>query len=953
MPKPTDYDKTHLRNMAAIGTRIDRIFKKATEEAAKIGVSIKAALPDDRIFSFADFPETKKQIERLLTALQQSMETTIVNGVRSAWTLSNNKNNALVSRIFGDRVGDLSKEQYRRYFSTNGDALDAFLQRKEQGLNLSDRVWRYTTEFKREIELGLDLGIRTGESAAEMTRSLRQYLQHPDKLFRRVRDKHGNLKLSKAAKAFHPGRGVYRSSYKNARRLAATETNIAYRTSDHLRWQQMEFVVGIEIKLSNNHTLNGVPLTDICDTLKGKYPKDFKFVGWHPHCRCHAVTVLKTDDEMAEDTRRILDGKEPTKTSTNTVRDVPPAFKSWVEDHAERIELGGNLPYFLQDNQKRVDRILGIIEEAPAKTALDIAAERHANRTPEQAASIQQRWNEARIAGIKDYIQQGYLSKEVAENLPELAAKDLDAFNDRIKFLQQRAARHASRTPADRAAIQQRWDEKLKRDAKTRRDADRVLTLAKTWNEVDYTALEKFVAAGDLTKMRDESMNVIKAIRAIRDEEKALADLIPDIHEWHKTFSLADLKTVHSSVSRTFVVKGWKWDINDDTELENLRKGLVHEIDWMGTKGKARYATWEVSQSAYKEKLAWAEKRIEMLGQKTAIADEINLLRASRSAVGKQLVADFDKLFTDDTTDISKLRAKAADIKAKAAQLEKARAKRAATASPTSSAIPFSGMTDAEAKQAIIDYAKKIGAKINPADIVADHGFIHLQGDQHLQLYNALRPETPAEHRQLWTHSGGGGAHFGKGGYVRTGNSFQLNTAFRSNGIFGKIDASNEALLRRAGMTDDDLRTIRLLDKKIAEFSMPIPLLATRYVGLPALESIFGTRITAMGSGSTVASLNAWAKAIKSLPRKDMAIDPAFLSASTNEVQNVFYSQHKVKLQIEIPPGTPMYLTDNYPESEIVLGRGTTLEFLGVEVKEMANRWGSKYKHVTIRCRVK
>ena len=703
MPKPTDYDKTHLRNMAAIGTRIDRIFKKATEEAAKIGVSIKAALPDDRIFSFADFPETKKQIERLLTALQQSMETTIVNGVRSAWTLSNNKNNALVSRILGDRVGDLSKEQYRRYFSTNGDALDAFMQRKEQGLNLSDRVWRYTTEFKREIELGLDLGIRTGESAAEMTRSLRQYLQHPDKLFRRVRDKHGNLKLSKAAKAFHPGRGVYRSSYKNARRLAATETNIAYRTSDHLRWQQMEFVVGIEIKLSNNHTLNGVPLTDICDTLKGKYPKDFKFVGWHPHCRCHAVTVLKTDDEMAEDTRRILDGKEPTKTSTNTVRDVPPAFKSWVEDHAERIELGGNLPYFLQDNQKRVDRILGIIEEAPAKTALDIAAERHANRTPEQAASIQQRCNEARIAGIKDYIQQGYLSKEVAENLPELAAKDLDAFNDRIKFLQQRAARHASRTPADRAAIQQRWDEKLKRDAKTRRDADRVLTLAKTWNEVDYSALEKFVAAGDLTKMRDESMNVIKAIRAIRDEEKALADLIPDIHEWHKTFSLADLKTVHSSVSRTFVVKGWKWDINDDTELENLRKGLVHEIDWMGTKGKARYATWEVSQSAYKEKLAWAEKRIEMLGQKTAIEDEIKIIRASRSTVGKQLVTDFDKMFMDDTTDISKLRAKAADIKAKAAQLEKARAKRAATASPTSSAILFSGMTDAEAKQAIIN----------------------------------------------------------------------------------------------------------------------------------------------------------------------------------------------------------------------------------------------------------
>lgn len=358
MPKPTDYDKTHLRNMAAIGTRIDRIFKKATEEAAKIGASIKAPLPEDRIFSFDDFPATKKQIERLLQALKDSMEVTIVNGVESAWTLSNNKNNALVARIFGENAKNLPEEQYRRYFSTNGAALDAFLQRQVQGLNLSDRVWKYTDLFKKEIELALDLGIRSGESAAIMTRSLRKYLQHPDKLFRRVRDQHGNLRLSQAAKAFHPGRGVYRSSYKNARRLAATETNIAYRTSDYLRWQQMDFVVGIEVKLSNNHTLNGVHFTDICDTLKGRYPKDFKFVGWHPHCRCHAISILKTEDEMREDTRRILAGEKPKKGSVNAVEDVPAAFKEWVEEHSERIETGGNLPYFIKDNKSHVDAIL-------------------------------------------------------------------------------------------------------------------------------------------------------------------------------------------------------------------------------------------------------------------------------------------------------------------------------------------------------------------------------------------------------------------------------------------------------------------------------------------------------------------------------------------------------------------------------------------------------------------
>ncbi|MBD5240512.1 MAG: hypothetical protein HDS59_00265 [Barnesiella sp.] len=354
MPKPTDYDKTHLRNLSAIATRIDRIFKKAAEEAAKIGVSLKNPLPEDRIFSFDDYPATQKQIERLMSALKDSMETTIVNGVQSAWTLSNNKNNALVSRILGDRAKDLSKEQYRRYFSTNGAALDAFLQRKTQGLNLSDKVWKYTNAFKKEIELGLDLGIRTGESAASMTRSLRQYLQYPDKLFRRVRDEHGNLKLSQAAKDFHPGRGVYRSSYKNALRLAGTETNIAYRTSDHLRWQQLDFVVGIEVRLSNNHTLNGHPFHDICDTLAGRYPKDFKFTGWHPQCRCHAIPILKTEEEMAQDTQRILAGEQPTNDSVNAVKNVPPQFSEWIEDNADRIQRAkerATLPYFIRDNR--------------------------------------------------------------------------------------------------------------------------------------------------------------------------------------------------------------------------------------------------------------------------------------------------------------------------------------------------------------------------------------------------------------------------------------------------------------------------------------------------------------------------------------------------------------------------------------------------------------------------
>ena len=63
-----------------------------------------------------------------------------------------------------------------------------------------------TEAFKNEIELGLDVGIRNGMSAAEMSRDLRDWLRYPDMLFRRVRDEHGDLRLSQRASMFHPGK---------------------------------------------------------------------------------------------------------------------------------------------------------------------------------------------------------------------------------------------------------------------------------------------------------------------------------------------------------------------------------------------------------------------------------------------------------------------------------------------------------------------------------------------------------------------------------------------------------------------------------------------------------------------------------------------------------------------------------------------------------------------------
>ena len=359
MPRVNDpFERQHIANLSKYAKIIDEIFKAAAKEAASIGVIVGNGNFDaSRVFSFADYPITHKMIQSLLSRLANSVETAIVNGVEAEWTLANNKNNELSRRVFGDNVGKLTQEQYRKYFSSNDEAREAFLARKEQGLNLSERVWRYTECFKSDIELGLDIGIRNGLDAAQMSRQLRQFLQHPDMLFRRVRDEHGNLVLSKRASDFHPGRGVYRSSYKNARRLAVTETNMAYRSADYERMQQLDFVVGIEIRLSNNHTTPGknglpIPLVDICDELKGKYPKDFKFTGWHPHCRCHVVSILKTESELMQENAAILRGDEPSKESVNAVTDVPKEFKDWLESNKSRAERSYSIPYFIKDNKQ-------------------------------------------------------------------------------------------------------------------------------------------------------------------------------------------------------------------------------------------------------------------------------------------------------------------------------------------------------------------------------------------------------------------------------------------------------------------------------------------------------------------------------------------------------------------------------------------------------------------------
>ena len=289
----------------------------------------------DKPFSFADYPHIKKRMDQLFDQFKSQTSTAIRNSLEREDALS------------ADKATELAAYYGQALTAQRSAAVQQIANRIVGGMNLSERIWRISDSFYKEIETALDIALRDGTPADRLATELKQYLRHPDKLFRRVRDEHGQLRLSKAAQAYHPGQGVYRSSFRNARRLAVTETNMAYHAADHERWQALDFVLGYEVQVSGTNP-NVCPL---CMELAGKYPKEFKFVGWHPHCRCHALPILEKPQAFKARQQALLRGERIPP--IGAVKAPPDNFTAHLANNTDRIASAlrnGTLHLFLREN---------------------------------------------------------------------------------------------------------------------------------------------------------------------------------------------------------------------------------------------------------------------------------------------------------------------------------------------------------------------------------------------------------------------------------------------------------------------------------------------------------------------------------------------------------------------------------------------------------------------------
>lgn len=313
---------------------VQDIYESLNNEASKIALGTGYDNSATKPFKFSDYPQTKSKIETLQAKFVNELDTLIYRGTSEEWKQSNLVQDLLADKVLKAYTAQVDRNKYKVYYQTNSDALKAFQQRKEKGMNVSAKLWKQSKTYKEGLEAAISTAIKKGTSAVTLSKQISKYLTEFKSLQKDYKERFGTATKAQDCE--------YRSI-----RLARSEINMAYRKAENERWKQMDFVVGYEIKLSERH-----PEHDMCDMLAGRYPKDFDWTGWHPNDLCYKVPILKTEEEF------FADDDAP---SPNEVAEVPEGFKKYILENEGQIESAkkrGTLPYFIKDNEKVVKSIL-------------------------------------------------------------------------------------------------------------------------------------------------------------------------------------------------------------------------------------------------------------------------------------------------------------------------------------------------------------------------------------------------------------------------------------------------------------------------------------------------------------------------------------------------------------------------------------------------------------------
>ena len=372
----TFYDKQHIQKILAQQSEVANIFNRFILSITPF-LQQWANRSSDNVWLRNQVVE--KCVDRELDKLQSLLLTNLTAFNIDAWKRSEMKNEDFISEYIKGMAIDSVRKQ--GMFATNKDALSQLRKGVDvRGNNLSPMVWNLADQTKTQLEYYLQTGLSVGRSSSRISQDLRQILNEPDKRFRRVKDKEGKLVMSQPMKNYHPGQGIYRSSKMNALRLTATSTNMSYRTADYERWSKQDFILGIEIHRSAN---NRGPCK-ICDAMVGKYPKTFKFIGFHPFCICFATPITMEPDNFAD---FLLNDTVPQE---QVITDIPKTAKDFVDENKNGVQSA----FWYKDNFSKEGDLQR--ERTPQPTTPEVIKVSRTKRikTDAEKNDIQKRWDD-------------------------------------------------------------------------------------------------------------------------------------------------------------------------------------------------------------------------------------------------------------------------------------------------------------------------------------------------------------------------------------------------------------------------------------------------------------------------------------------------------------------------------------------------------------------------------
>lgn len=409
--------KAQLNNLFSVyNRRLGKLYADYIKQFTQLGYG-EDVLKSDALFNFDNFPQFKKRLDDIFNDYFQNSLLCYKNGIIDGVALAYTHDNMAIGSY--SILSDKSLETARK---TTAATFVANRLKSAIGLNLAQTVWNYCSQTKSEFEVAMSNviadGMKKGTSAEAIGHSLRKYLNNPDMMYRRyhtikvlangrkkdvVTWRRKRIIDGKAKFVEEPlekvGAGVYRSSRKNALRVARTEINAAYHKSRNERWLKEPFVIGQFIHTSPQH--DPEKDKDICDELQGRYPKDFNWSGWHPQCMCTSDPILIDGEEKKLYYDKLYAGKDMSGyVSPNRIKDVPKQFAQYIRENSDSIVSAckrDKLAWHLADNKKYWTGLLTAVQRkriglpvvSRNDTIQEIARARHAKR---DAIKIQHNW---------------------------------------------------------------------------------------------------------------------------------------------------------------------------------------------------------------------------------------------------------------------------------------------------------------------------------------------------------------------------------------------------------------------------------------------------------------------------------------------------------------------------------------------------------------------------------